>query len=308
MEESVTKIPTPGTELLYGLKDSDRYVYHYTNAETFLKLILPSNTLRLSPYTQTNDPKESKAWRFNAHIHDSQRHTFDDWPSENLNTRMNRELKERTNVLCFSADGALTGDHTRDIHSRGWSKPRVWAQYGDNHCGVCLAFDRKGLEAALTEAFADSRSMAMGRVEYRNRYIVERLDDPTYSVLIDELVRLGWDRYIQCHLGRSHRRLFFEKNSDWSSESEYRCVVWGGDGDAASVDFGDSLRGVMFSASTTDETIEAIYAATHSRNVFAQQLVWQGCSPWYALDRSFSWEIRYREQARAAGDSSNASS
>jgi hypothetical protein len=300
VSKTVTHIPTPGTELLYHLKDAGRYVYHYTRVNTFLDKILPTSSLRLSPYTCTNDPKESKAWRFNASVLNSQKHSFDDWPSDELNARMNKELKERTNVVCFSSDGPLTGDHTRDIHSRGWCKPRMWAQYGQNHEGICLVFDRTKLETALKATFEGKRPMAIGRVEYCDRMILERLDDPTYVVLIDELARLGWDRYIEFHLKHSHRRLFFEKNADWSTESEYRCVVWGGDGEPAFVNYGDSLRGIMFGASASDETIETVYAATHHLGVFAQQLVWQGCTPWYALDRSFSWEIRFREKAHAS--------
>jgi hypothetical protein len=293
-------VPTQDAEILYNLKDSKRYVYHYTKAETFLEKILPSNSLRLSPYTQTNDPKESKAWRFDANIQDHRQHSFDDWPLEELNARMNQELKDRTNVVCFSSDGPLAGDHIRDIHNRGWCKPRMWAQYGDDHRGVCLAFDRVKLESALRSEFKSKRPMAIGQVHYRDQMIVRNLHDPAYMVLIDELAKLGWDRYIHFHLQHSRGRLFFEKNADWSNETEYRCVVWGGDGESTFVNYGDSLRGVMFGASASDEMIESIYAATHHLGVFAQQLVWQGCSPWYALDRSSSWEIRYREQSRAA--------
>jgi len=128
--------------------------------------------------------------------------------------------------------------------------------------------------------------------------VVPRFDDPTYVVLIDELAKLGWDRYIQFHLQHSHRRLFFEKNADWATEAEYRYVVWSGDGEPAFVHYGDSLRGVMFGASASEQTIESVYGATHHLGVFVQQLVWRGCAPWYALDRSFSWEIRCRESQR----------
>lgn len=299
MSKKGTRIPIPGTKLLYGFKDSKQLVYHYTKAETFTKKILPSNSLRLSPYTETNDPKESKAWRFGAMVLDPQLHSLSDWAQKDLDATMNRELKERTNVVCFSCDGPLTGDHIRDIQFRGWCKPRMWAQYGDDHKGVCLVFDRERLESAFAKAFNGKRPMAIGRVEYRDRTIVSRLDDPTYAVVIDELTRLGWEDFVRFHLRHSYKRLFFEKSVDWSTEAEYRCVVWGGDGKAVNVDFGDSLRGVMFGASATDETIDTIYDAVHGLDIFTQQLEWQGCAPWYNLGGSVSWEIRHRERSRA---------
>ena len=299
MTKTTTTIPIRGIELLYGLRDSERYIYHYTSAITFLDKIAPTNTIRLSPYTKTNDPKESKQWQFSASIRDSTKYSFEDWPSDKLCSKMNEGLKHHTNVACFSCDGELTGDHLVDIYNRGWCKPRMWSQYGDEHKGVCLVFQRDKLEAAFRAAFPTARPWAVGRVSYCNRPVLLRRDDPTYFIIIDELAKRGWEEYIRNHLQQYHKRLFFEKNADWSAENEYRFVVWGGTGSSEFINFDDSLRGVMFGASASDETIRAVYSAVRDRGVFTQQLRWQGCAPWYNLEKSFEWEIRYREEMRA---------
>ena len=49
----------------YGLVDQDKYLYHYTRAQTLVDHILPSNCLRFSRFENVNDPQESKDWTFN---------------------------------------------------------------------------------------------------------------------------------------------------------------------------------------------------------------------------------------------------
>ena len=53
--------------LIYGLRDADRYLYHYTKAETALTHILPMNRLRLGRFENTNDPRETRHWHFSSH-------------------------------------------------------------------------------------------------------------------------------------------------------------------------------------------------------------------------------------------------
>jgi hypothetical protein len=47
---------------LKPIKSADRYLYHYTRADTAIHYILATGTLRMSPFTAVNDPWESKHW------------------------------------------------------------------------------------------------------------------------------------------------------------------------------------------------------------------------------------------------------
>ncbi len=51
-------------DLWYALQREDRYLYHYTRAETLVDHILPSESLRFSRFQNVNDPRESKDWVF----------------------------------------------------------------------------------------------------------------------------------------------------------------------------------------------------------------------------------------------------
>jgi Protein of unknown function (DUF2971) len=60
-------------------------------------------------------------------------------------------------VLAFSGDA---GDGVGLRHATfdcAWARPRMWEQYGDNHTGACLLFDRGRLEASLRNEVGEER-------------------------------------------------------------------------------------------------------------------------------------------------------
>lgn len=44
--------------------DTTRYVYHYTTRDVALQHVLSMRKVRLGPLTKTNDPRETKSWKF----------------------------------------------------------------------------------------------------------------------------------------------------------------------------------------------------------------------------------------------------
>ncbi len=94
---------------------SATYLYHYTSAKTLVEKILPSSTIKLGPFAETNDPRESKDWRFGFGTNIS-------WEgmSEEIERSTRQEittLKETTKVLCLSKDDdRKTGYNTDHLH------------------------------------------------------------------------------------------------------------------------------------------------------------------------------------------------
>ncbi|WP_318468306.1 DUF2971 domain-containing protein [Photobacterium leiognathi] len=128
------------------LNDSKKYVYHYTSVDTAVDYILKDETLLVSCYNKTNDPKETKDWFFIPGSNHGR--CLDKYTPEYLSKIMNPVIKEATHVICFTKDEVLTGNFN-DMARRGFCKPRMWAQYGDKHKGVCLIFDFKELSEAF---------------------------------------------------------------------------------------------------------------------------------------------------------------
>jgi len=49
-------------EIINPLPRDASYIYHYTSVDTALNCILKDGTLKFNPFSQVNDPRESKAW------------------------------------------------------------------------------------------------------------------------------------------------------------------------------------------------------------------------------------------------------
>jgi Protein of unknown function (DUF2971) len=67
-----------------------------------------------------------------------------------------KATRDAMRVLAFSRDVG-DGVGVRPGFDCCWARPRMWEQYGDNHRGACLLFDRDRLEAFLQNGVGDER-------------------------------------------------------------------------------------------------------------------------------------------------------
>lgn len=262
-------------------KDSSQYVYHYTKAETALNYILKDKTLKFSLFNSTNDPKESKDWFFSAGTNENRGLTK--YSSDYLSGIMNPRIKSTTHLLCFSKDKELSGQHLYDIQKRGFCKPRMWAQYGGNHTGVCLIFDFNTLSRIIVNSFSQ-KTWRADHVLYKDRLLTEIQTDPAFIVGIDQLEDWGEEEYAFSHSQQYAKRLFFEKAADWQNEDEYRWVVFDTSNEIL-LNYQNALKGIMFGEYCSEESIKDIVQITKSAGLKYQKLKWRNCTPWYDFGR-----------------------
>ncbi|MFV3334091.1 DUF2971 domain-containing protein [Pseudomonas sp. NY15437] len=267
--------------MIIGLKDSEKYIYHYRSADTAIRHILPTGKLRLGKYNCTNDPKEVKEWKFNLWSSKSIELPVREW--DDLSKWLSGELKSKTRVLCFSRDeDGLEGNHLLDICKRGFCKPRMWAQYGANHAGVCLIFDREKLLSNVITQYEESCLIIGGDVEYRDRLIADNFhQDQQYLINLDALEVLGRSSYPEAHIHAHYQRLFFEKMTDWRAENEWRCVLFSKTDEELFLDYKDSLVGVIFGNDASAECIAEVKRLNQGRGLTYQAVRWKNCAPWY---------------------------
>lgn len=267
--------------MIYGHRDSSRYLYHYTKSKIALDCILPSHKLMFGNYVNTNDPKETKHWEFS--IGTNENRDLSKYDMNDLSNRLSHAFKSQTKVLCFSKDdNELSGNHISDIYKRGFCKPRMWAQYCENHTGICLVFDWQKIEKIVEERFSCDFLVLNGAVNYKNRGIVPSRNESDYCINIDYLERYGFNDYASAHFKKYYRRLFFEKLADWHQENEYRWIVVADTTKPIFIDFKDSLVGIIFGESTKDKDIDKAITLTDN-SIQYTGLKWKNCSPWYDL-------------------------
>lgn len=95
---------------------------HYTTLDSASNILMHM-TLKLSmgSLLRANDPRETKYWHFNVKMG----HTC------NQQLLHERKISERIKQNIGTLSFALDSDHVP-----GYYKPRMWAQYAENHRGV----------------------------------------------------------------------------------------------------------------------------------------------------------------------------
>ena len=183
------------------LSDTSEYIYHYTSVDTLLKYILPQKRLRFSPLENTNDPEERK-WHVSCAVGEP----GDDWSDICIHDILNEissGIARNARIICFSQDdtgacGAWGGLY----YTKGFARPRMWAQYGQNHTGVCLVFKRDNVVSKFSKDFENEIHYA-GNVSYEP--IVSILSENMYAQeLLSEEVRRSVNDIISEKITKYH--------------------------------------------------------------------------------------------------------
>lgn len=208
--------------------DCEKYLYHYTSVEKACK-ILYYESLRFSPIIKTNDTVEAKVKiDFNGTgIKDFK------IKQKKINEYM-LKYNEYLQLLCFCKDEERKNPiynkkddmYFVDMMGRGFSLPRMWAQYADNNKGVCLIIDKSLFE----QEFGRNMEVIMqDSVQYKNLFSAFDMDSETIEALYesvsddDETTMTGYI-FLKRHLDYV-RYSFFTKFLDWENENEYRYLI-----------------------------------------------------------------------------------
>lgn len=278
------------------LKDSDKYVYHYTKCKTAIEHLLEDGIFQFSPLLSTNDPKETKDWQ----LHLCTRSNRVDYPDlRNLSDQFTASLKQRISLACFCCDGPLSGEPLKDISFRGWAKARMWSQYGVDidggarvrpHEGVCLVYEREEFHRAVLAAVTADSAALFGRISYRDRPFGNRITSG-YGVDLESFEKLGLVRCFERHVLQHAPELLFEKRMDWASESEYRWVFISEPSENfVRVPSLGALRAVIVGADCAPDVILRMVISATKKGIPVTSLDWINGVPW----RDFRFEERAR--------------
>jgi hypothetical protein len=224
-------------------------VCHYTKKDVALEKILYTKKLQLGQFGFTNDPRESKAPFISSIIHDDtgdSTHTDQAILMQQAFDVIDVILTEEWKVLCVTC--AKTKSRSQDRHKKtihnhlapGYSRPRMWAQYAENHKGVCLIFDGVKLNRNIHEELGARCQIIQGRVLY-NDYTPTRVSPLLYS----EIENYGSIEAVRRHTFAYHQDYFFRKYPDWEGETEYRWIAHSLDKSPEYVSVDNAIKAVL---------------------------------------------------------------
>jgi hypothetical protein len=256
--------------------DRDKYFFHYTTRDRAFGGILAERRLRLSTYGQMRDPLEAQPWRFTfggyggADPSDDEALLAQLTEYERFEREVNGGVRDCSHLLSLTIDADPDTAGEQDPFCRGWARARMWEQYAENHCGVCLVFEREGLTMAVSQS-APSLVVYHRPVAYDGRGLRKPIVD--HTALREER---GYPaRYINDNNGA----LFFTKTRDWETEHEYRFVVLGKDDLPLAVNYGISLVAVIAGERLPKWEQPAVGAACEEAGARALRVRWKNWRP-----------------------------
>jgi hypothetical protein len=189
-------------------------IYHYCKIKTFIEGILPSKSLLLGLYKNTNDPHENKHFGLTEYYGTvDPNFRLEDYNEVNIHSKIDKIISKKVRLACFSKSNFKNKNE-----SLGYILPRMWALYGENHYGVCIEIDLDIMIKTNSRLFSNKDTFR-DSVKYKNKLIFPEID--MKQAKKDQL------KYSIKYIKRFNKHLFFQKHNDWSGENEYRLITLG---------------------------------------------------------------------------------
>jgi hypothetical protein len=226
-------------------------------------------------FANVNDPRESKAWLFTLScpsISPSHEDFF------RLQEDASQLIKDTCKVLCLSRDDPdVVLDTPFSIFDRGLAHPRMWAQYAENHKGVCLIFEKEKLANRIKMELGQKGTIYTGPIVYSNLMWPE--DNEAFEFDYDEIGKAGLAKYVDLHVEKYHNNLFFHKARDWSHEWEYRFILRGSSASYEYVSIEDSLVAICIGADFSQKSEPFIKEACKKLDIYGVRIFWRNGHP-----------------------------
>lgn len=246
----------------------ETFLHHYTKLATALEHVLARQELRLGRFRDTNDPREYKTFNVRLAGRDLGRDVY-----EHV-IRLGAEmLKDTWSLACLTMDNPSASEPV-NTWDRGWARSRMWAQYGDNHGGVCLVFDREDMVREVIDQLDTEGDAEHGPVTYKNSaalnaFVIDanRVDPANPLIAV---INQMW----------AHpEELFLLKARDWETEYEYRFLLRRQEPSPFSATVRSSLRGVVLGDAVSEAHRPSIDALCERLEIGAARIVWNNGTP-----------------------------
>lgn len=201
-------------------------VFHYTKIHKGLEILFGKN-IRWNKFECVNDPRESKEWIFPnfTGIIDVRTSIGIDKVQKVATPIKLKEWK----VFCVSQHhhrNETNGEEARYSPSwYGYSRPSMWAKYGENHKGICLKFNGNKLNQAILEKLERIGKIRSGIVDYDDKKLFEYAYEKASPLNVTDILNLNetnLKQYIRDYFFENYEKMFLLKSEDWENEDEFR--------------------------------------------------------------------------------------
>lgn len=246
----------------------DTFLHHYTKLATAVEHILAHQELRLGRFRDTNDPREYKKFNVRMAGRDLGHDVY-----EQVVRLADEMLKDTWGLACLTMDNPSATEPV-NTWDRGWARSRMWAQYGENHGGVCLVFDRQEMVREVVDQLDAEGDAGHGPVRYENSaalnaFVIDanRVDPANPLIAVTN------------QMWAHHEELFLLKARDWETEYEYRFLLRRQEPSPFSATVRSSLRGLVLGDVVSEAYRPSIDALCETLQIGASRIVWNNGTP-----------------------------
>ena len=268
--------PLPIDTAFLDFVETEDAIFHYTKKATVIKHILPTKRLKLSQRKDTNDPWEYKFRLLNTSgrlpTSEAQQMALDVHPAIDRTLRFDHRIAS----FCTNRRPTLeleNGDEVEDQYAltEGWNKPRMWAQYGENHRGACLVFSKKAIEADMAGMALQADRKLSGFVHYTQR---NRMPYESFTIDASQLLQQGINDYAWTFAKVNLEEIFFRKHIDYRDEAEFRVVLYDPESKYEFLDVSASLMGVIWGDKSSDRQLKKLHPQCYERELGCGFIYW----------------------------------
>lgn len=253
-------------------------LFHYTKKDTALEKILFERKIRLGQLRFTNDPKESKKLSIQLIYVDDAKKSPPEWVHKSLD-EVERVYKEEWNVLCMTKNlpKRKYKDFSKNFiweHSRyGYTHPKMWAHYGENHTGVCLIFDGIKLHTNILSTLKHRCKIFSGSVNYKS--FEARYTDFEKSYVDNNEIANGVREYFFAN----YKEFFLTKHPDWESEAEFRWLVHNPVNSPEYVGIEGAIKAVLVGSEFPQAYETVVKELSRELKISAGRIIWHNGLP-----------------------------
>lgn len=235
----------------------DELVFHYTKIDTAITYILQNRQLKFSTIKNTNDPYEKYPYVF---THSPKNASTDSGDALAMKKCMwlSEHLKKEIQILCLTKDMLSDNLPGMLIYNlgRGYTKPRMWAQYADDFKGICLGIKKHNLISKIEDVYQD-KELEYGDVIYSTEegYVTKVIQATS---LKEDSNILSNEEILEKMLRKYKETYFFTKHPDWKTENEFRVIIRDKNENNNYIDIDGALEFIVVGTEVEDDKVEVV--------------------------------------------------
>lgn len=251
-------------------ENSGNLIYHYTKRDIAIEKIFPTNQLKFNPPCNTNDPLEFESYHFRFQQELTNK-VLD------IQEEINKVIKQNYKMCCFSMD-----KDNSSIYSKGFFRPRMWSQYGDNHKGICLIFKKDEFYYNLFKSIKSINVSKNLKMAIINREITYDNQLQNLRNILSIKVRGNPKNFTKRFIEMYIDKLLFTKLEDYKDESEYRYAVHSNsfiDKNEIYINISNTLEGIILGTKFPKEYVVNIFNYSEETGIPVFSMTWENGVP-----------------------------